>query len=173
MIYTTLKANKEHGINDCQIQVYCQEGITEIGYAFGEEYIDDNYCTDFDKLEADFTDRQIANGVLKYLRKLAKDKEEPLIIWNKMFIELDCGGIIAFKQLEELLETGVITKRSQLNEIEKLASKKGFTIKSDEYCYNQEEHWYRSDSIDDLKDKYFPCYAELNDCDCNNCCNCD
>ena len=71
MIYTTLKANREA---DTKFVHYCEECVIPIGYAFGDEYLDDG-DSNWDKIEEDFTEKQIESKVLKYLKEDAKDKD--------------------------------------------------------------------------------------------------
>ncbi len=173
MIYTTLKANKEHNIDYFTIMEYTDMNWFMVADLFedGEQYVDGDY-TNFDKLMQNYTERQIASNCLKGLKAYAKNKNNPLAIWNKMFIDFDCDGEIAFEQIIELIEDGIITNSNQIREIEAIGKKRNRTIKSKAYCYNIEKHYYKRDYIEDLIDKYFPCYAEINDDNCNNCGNC-
>lgn len=166
VIYTTLKANKEHGID-----------MTDIAIAYEESYGDlhdlfDN-ADDWDAVFENNTERQIASAVLKQLKSDAKDKDMNLINWttHKVFIDIDAPEI-AFMEIESLIEAGVIAGSSDLREIERLARKRGCTIKSREYCYDTENHYYTCDYIDDLIEKHFPCNAEIHG-DCINCGNCN
>ena len=172
VLYTTLKANKEHDIDYWDIFQYCDESWTLVADMFedGEKYVDGDY-TDYDKLVEDYTPRQVASTVLKELRKQAKDKKEHLIIWNKTFIELDCDGEIAFDQLIELIEKDEITGSNQLREISKKAQRKGVVIKKG-YRYGENDIYYGEHHISYLIDKYFPCHYERGVDYCDNCCNC-
>lgn len=138
-----------------------------------EKYYENGYHdnTDFDALLNDYTERQVASACLKYLKSLAKDKDEKMIIWNKTFIELDCDGEIAFDQLIQLIEAGEITGSNQLREIEKKAKRKGCSIKKG-YRYGENDIYYGVHHISYLIDKYFPCYYERGVDYCDNCGNC-
>lgn len=173
VIFTTLKANKEHKIDNRDIALYVEESWTVVAELFedADNYLDKWDDTDFDKLYADYTERQVASACLKYLKKYAKEKDSCMMIWNKMFIDLDCDGEIAFEQIKKLIADGVITGSNQIREIENKASKKGRSIRSREYCYDEENHYYRRDYVDDLIDEYFPCNSDNGGC-CNNCGNC-
>ena len=165
MIYSTLKANKEHGKSYMDIINYYDECYACVGELFGDEYVDDNEYTDFDKLFADKTERQIASACLKALRK-----DDTILEWNKMLFDLDLPELV-FDELKKLCKEGVITGSRQLREIGSKAKKKGVTIKK-EVCYDQENHYYRFEYIDDIVDEYYPCYADTHDDFCNNCGNC-
>ena len=171
-IYTTLKANKEHGIDDLDIAIAYDETYGAVGALFGDEYKDEWDYTDFDKLCEDYTDRQIASACLKQLKQMAKGKDSDVLNWTpgKVFIDLDAPEI-AYIQVEQLIRDGVITGSNDLRDIDRKARKKGCTIRK-EVCYDQENHYYTMSYIDDLIEEHFPCYMELNDTSCNNCGNC-
>ena len=169
MIYTTLKANKEHEIDNLDIVIYCEQTIDVVANIFEGDYYDKYGGTDFDKLLNDFTERQVASAVLKYLKSYAKEKDSILLNWTpaKVFIDLEYG----IPALVDLIKEDIITNAEQLRDIEKKAKTKGFTLKYD-YEYDKANHYYKFVYVEDLIDKYFPCYAELNDTYCNNCGNC-
>ena len=160
MIYSTLKANKEHGKSYMDIINYYDECYACVGELFGDEYVEDD-----DKLFADYTERQVASACLKALRK-----DETILEWNKMLFDLELPEFV-FDELKKLCKEGVITGSRQLREIGSKAKKKGVTIKK-EVCYDQENHYYRFEYIDDIVDEYYPCYADTHDDFCNNCGNC-
>lgn len=172
VLYTTLKANKQHEKSYWDIFIYCDESWTLVADMFedGDKYIDGDY-TDYEKLIEDYTPRQVASTILKTLKARAKDKEEPLIIWNNTFIELDCDGEIAFDQLIELIEAGEITGSNQIKEIQKKAKRKGISIKKG-YRYGENNIYYGVHYISYLIDKYFPCHNERGVDYCDNCGNC-
>ena len=163
VLYTTLKENKQHGIDETDIVMYCDECFYLVASLFkdGEKYEDGDY-TDFDKLYEDYTPRQVASTVLKYLRQEAKDKENFLLNDPplKVFIELDADGEIAFDHLECLIEDGEITGSNTLNDIRDKARKKGRTIRKGEW-YGENDIYFRYRTIDDLIDEYFPCQETL------------
>ena len=183
MIFTTLKANKENNVDYYDIMYYVDENWRLVADLFpnSEKYFwndSDNY-TDFDKLLEDYSPRQVASTCLKHLRERCKGKKPPLMIWQKMFIDLDCDGEIAFEQVKCLIEENVIKNGKQLREIDNLAKKKGCRIKSRDYCYDEENYYVRRDYISDLIDEHFPCQEKLaidEDGDeyyeCTNCGNC-
>ena len=172
-VFTTLKANKEHNISYEDITIWCDESWRLVADLFenSEKYYwrnSEDY-TDFDILYEDYTPRQVASVILKYMRGEAKKKDEPLMIWNKIFIELDCDGEIAYEQLKELCEDKIITGSEQLREIREKALKKGVIIKKE---YYDSEHFFKYDNVDTLIDEYYPCFAEINNTHCNDCRNC-
>ena len=173
MMYTTLKANKENGVDFIDIAYDVEESWTVVADLFdnSEKYHDEQEETDFDKLYADYTERQVASACIKYMKKLAKDKEEPVMIYGKIFIDLDCDGAIAYDQVKQLVKDGVITGSNQLKEIDKKAKKNGVTIRKD-ICYDMENHYWRFYYISDIIEEYFPCYSDTHDGYCNNCGNC-
>lgn len=175
MIYTTLKANKEHGNDYCDIAIYCDECFVLIADLFenSEKYYWDGKTnhTDYDKLLEDYTERQIASACLKHMKKLCKGKDPLLMAWNGVFLELDCDGEIAFDQLIQLIEAGEITGSNQLREIEKKAKRKGCSIKKG-YRYGENDIYYGVHYISYLIDKYFPCHDERGLDYCDNCGNC-
>lgn len=172
MIYRTLKLNKEHDVDYEDIFYYADINWRLVADLFpeGEKYEDGDY-TNYDKLVEDYTPRQVASACLKELRRLCKGKNPNLMIWEDMFIDLDCDGEIAYDQLEGLIEDGVITGNSQLREIDEMAKRKGCWIRK-LYRYGENDIYQGSYYISDLIDKYFPCYAEENDTSCNDCGNC-
>ncbi len=172
MIYTTLKQNKAQGIDELDIAIAFDETYGAVADLFDGDYSDGYDGTNFDKLCEDYTDRQIASAVLKYLRQYAKDKENMILNWTtgKVFIDIDAPEI-AFMQIEELIKNGIITGSDDLRDINSKAKKMGCTIRK-EYCYDEENHYYTMAYIEDLIDEHFPCYAEQNDDFCNNCGNC-
>lgn len=173
MIYTTLKANKEHGIDDLDIAIAYDETYGAVADLFtDDDYGDGHDGTDFDKLLEDYKPRQIASACLKDLKQQAKDKDNMLINWttHKVFIDVDAPEI-AFMQIEELIKNGIITGSSDLREINQKAKKYGCTIRK-EVEYDTENHYYTMYYIDDLIEDKFPCYADVNDDYCNNCGNC-
>lgn len=165
MFYTTLKDNLANGNDYTDIAYYVDENWQLVADLFpnSEKYYWNNNTdhTDFDILYKDYTKRQVASACLKYLKKLCKGKKPSLMIWHKMFIDLDCDGEIAFEQLKQLIEDDIITNSNQLKEIDKKAKKKGCKIRTDFYCYDEENYFCRRDDIDDLIDKFFPCKEKL------------
>ena len=174
VLYTTLKANKEHGNDDLDIAIAFEETYGAVADLFTDDDYSDGYDgTDFDKLLENHKPRQIASACLKELKQMAKDKDNMIINWttHKVFIDVDAPEI-AFMQIERLLKNGVITCSADLREINNKARKMGCTIKSREYCYDESNCFYTSDDIDDLIEKHFPCNVDHNDGDCINCGNC-
>lgn len=169
MIWTTLKENKDRGIDYIDIAYYCDENWYMVANLFegGEEkYGDGHDNTDFDKLYEDYTERQVASRVLKELRK-----EKLLLQWNKCFIDLDCDGEIAYDQLEYLIENGTITGSNQLEEIEAKAKRRaGVTIKKGTR-YGENDIYFKYLYVSNLIDEYFPCQFDEEE-GCMNCHNC-
>lgn len=172
MIYTTLKQNQAKGNDYLDIAIYTEECWTIVADLFdnGEKYHNKWDETDFDKLCEDYTDRQIASACLKYLKTRAKDKDGCLMIWNKIFFDLDCIEC-AYDQIVELIQDGTITGSRQLEEIDGKAKKRGYTIRK-EYTYGENNIYHGYEYISNLIYEHFPCYADLNDDYCNNCGNC-
>ena len=164
MIYSTLKANKEHNISYATIIEYYDLGIGCVGALFDDKYVEDEVYTS-DTLYDDFTERQIASACLKALRK-----DEDILVYNKMIFDLNLPELI-YDDLEDLIAEGAIGSSRDLREINVKARKKGCTIQKEER-YGENNIYCRFLHIDDLIDKYFPCYADLNDDYCNNCGNC-
>lgn len=178
IIYSTLKANKEHGISYWDIFEWCDMNWYLVADMFenSEKYCTSGDYTIWDKLCEDYSERTIASRILKYVREQVKKKENEMIIWNKAFIDLDCGGEIAFEQLKELIEIGEIKNSNDLNDICKKAARKNCEIKHEYYDNNNRFHRV---GIDYLIDKYFPCQeiTVIDDdgyeyTECSNCGNC-
>ena len=103
MIYTTLKANREAGINFVD---FIDECITVIGRFFGEEYVDENDYTNWDKLSEDFSKSKIESIVLKSIKEDAKDKEDGIFFkYGKILIERD----YAFDDIRKAVQLGLLT----------------------------------------------------------------
>lgn len=175
MIRTTLKKNKENGIDYIDIAYYTDENWKLVADLFPEKekYYWNNRedHTDWDKLYKDYTERQVASTCLKYLRTLTKGKEPSLMIWKDYFIDLDCEGEIAYTQIEELIKEKVITGSNILREIDEKAKKKGCNIHKG-YRYGENNIYYGTYNITDLIDGYFPCHNERGIDYCDNCGNC-
>ena len=170
MIRTTLKENKDRGIDYIDIAYYCDENWYLVADLFenSEKYYWNGHTdhTDFDKLYEDYTERQVASRVLKELRK-----EKHLLQWNNYFIDLDCDGEIAYDQLKELIEEGVITGSNQLEEIESKAKRRaGVTIRKGTR-YGENDIYFKYLYVSNLIDKYFPCQFDEEE-GCMNCHNC-
>lgn len=164
VLFTTLKANKEHGIDELDIAVTYEECYSNLSDLFEED--------SFDEVLENHTARQVASACLKALKADAKDKENNLLNWttHRVFIDVDAPEI-AFMQIEELIAMGVISCGADLIDVDKKARKMGCTIKK-EVCYDEINHYYCMSYIDDIIEEKFPCYAKLNDTFCNNCGNC-
>jgi len=163
MIYTTLKANKEHGIDGLDIAITYDECYGEVSDLFEEDT--------FDEVVENHTPSQIGSTVLKALKADAKNLEMQLLNWttHKVFIDIDAPEI-AFMQVEKLIKDGVITGSSDLKELDQKTRKRGCTIRK-EVCYDEINHYYTMKYIDDLIDEHFPCEFtdEFGCTDCGNC----
>lgn len=156
VIYTTLKDNLNNGNDYWDIIIYVEECFIVVADLFpnAEKYYDRWNETDTDKLQQDYTDRQIASACLKYLRSLCKGKKPLIMQWNKCFIELDGDGEIAYDQLEYLINNKIITNSNQLREIENKAERKGTVIKKGTR-YGENDIYFKYLYISNLIDKYF------------------
>lgn len=161
MIYTTLKANKE---NEIDVALYCDEVITAVGALFGEGYLDKYDYTEWDKLMADYTDRQIQSRALKELKEYAKEEDSILLKHKKFIIDIELG----YDELEGMLKKHLLTVKD-LKAIERKARKRGFKlmkqVPNGDYTYTYKD-------VDDLIEEYLPCYAAVNNTYCNDCGNC-
>ena len=162
MICTTLKANRE---NETKFVDFVDECIHCIGSVFGEDYVDDMDYTDWDKLEQDYSTREIESVVLKWIKADAKDKEDGTMFQvGKFFITRD----FAYNDLKELLNKGLLTK-GDLRKVKKDQKKFNFKVLNENAGDDGYYHW---EGIDDLIDEYFPCDYDLEG-ECTNCGNCD
>lgn len=162
MICSTLKANREH---ETKFVDFVDECIHCIGSVFGEDYVDDMDYTDWDKLEQDYSTREIESVVLKWIRADAKDWEDGYMFQvGKFFITRE----FAYDDLEELLKKGLLTG-GDLRKVKKDQKKFNFKVEKD--IRNEEGYWHLH-YIDDLIEEYFPCNYDLEG-ECTNCGNCD
>lgn len=160
MIYTTLKQNRENNIDFVQ---YVDETVYQVGHMFEDEYIDKHGYTDWERLEKDFSYKQIESTVLKWIKEDAKDKEDGCFYKFKKFL---IDRAFAYMDVEELIQKGLITG-GDLRKIKEDSKKYHFSFSGDVY---EDGEWVYKD-YDDLRDKYFPCASKLTG-ECNNCQNC-
>ena len=167
MIYTTLKANREAGINFVD---FIDECITVIGRFFGEEYVDENDYTNWDKLSEDFSKSKIESIVLKSIKEDAKDKEDGIFFkYGKILIERD----YAFDDIRKAVQLGLLN-RSDLHKIEKQSQKYNFRVRKegwDETGTATDKGDWTTWYMDDIIDEFFPCGFD-EETGCLNCGNC-
>lgn len=160
MIYSTLKANKEAGID---IVDWYDETIAEISYAFRDVYGKYDWTeVSWEQVHKDFSEKEIKQRIWKEIKQEAKTGM--LIKINKMFIECDM-----LHDVLTLTKKGIF-KRSDLVELQRIASKREearFSYATD--LKTNEE--YRS--IEEVMDAFFPCFYDYETDTCTNCGNCE
>ena len=160
MIYTTLKANREAGID---IIRWYEETICDLAYLFKDEYEaqgKDYYDIPPYQVDADFTEKEIRQRVWKDIKNEAKTGM--LVKIGKMFIEVD-----TLVDIICLCKKGIL-KRSDLHEIKKQVNKREDDHLLSDFCGHHEQYY----SINDVIDAFYPCSVDMGE-ECNNCCNCD
>lgn len=163
MIYTTLKANKEQGIDIVQ---WYDETISQLGWIFKEDYNKTYYDYEeisWEQIHEDFSEKEIRSRVWKEIKQEAKTGM--LVKIDKMFVEVD-----ALFDIVHLCRKGLL-KRSDLVEIKRKVSKRedSDSLLYDYYHPEDNECFY---NIDNVMDAYFPCEFDYDEDTCTNCGNC-
>ena len=194
MLYTSLRNNQKNNIDVASWYEECISAVANLfdnnGYSEDNKYLESNLeWTDFDKLEKDFSKKEIDKKVLAKIKEMSKISYKSPIIQHKIFfIEIDMLWDVV-----GMTENGLL-KKSDLIEIKRKASKKGYNMSNgfsyeykeygkryiDENGYENYEITKRYRGINDLIDTFFPCQEELaidEDGDeyykCTHCGNCE